>query len=174
VRNVVLKLNGTKIRIPRHIVIATRVNPNATKVKTRRIQLRAWNKREETERPELPAEAAVLISAAHLFGLFKGLRLPNNAAAIALAVNARRNGLTSKQFDAYIQQASESAEQELLTRTQQENVPTGAGTAAKLSLDTERGTVTVQIAEPLMEWARSLRHAVDSDEASRILSKNRC
>jgi hypothetical protein len=131
VRNVVLKLNGTKIRIPRHIVIATRVNPNATKVKTRRIQLRAWNKREEPERPELPAEAAVLISAAHLFGLFKGLRLPNNAAAIALAVSARRNGFTDKQIE-HIQQASESAEQELLRRTQQENVQTGAGTAAQV------------------------------------------
>ncbi len=171
VRNVVLKLNTKKVNIPRHIVIATRVNPNATNVKTRRIQLRAWNKREETEMPELPAEAAVLISAAHLFGIFKGLRLPSNAAAIALAVSARTNGITNKRLDEHIQQASDRAEQELLMRTQQENGQVGAGTGAKLSLDTERGSVTVQIAAPLIEWARILRRIVNPFEASRILSK---
>lgn len=171
VRNVVLKLNGSKIPIPRHIVIATRVNPNATKPRTRRIQLRAWNKREENEISGLPAEAAVLISAAHLFGVFKGLRLPNNAATIALAVSARRNGFTDKQFHGHIQQASERAEQELLARTQQGSAQPGIGTSPVLSLDTERGTVMVQIAEPLLRWARTLRHTTSPDEASRLLRK---
>ena len=169
VRNVILKLNGSKLRIPRHIVIATRVNPNATKPRTRRIQLRAWNKREEAEIRELPGEAAVLISAAHLFGMFRGLRLPNNAATIALAVSARRNDFTDKQFDAHIQQAAERADQELLTRAQQGNLDTGTSTV--LSLDTERGTVIVEVAEPLLRWARTLRYARSLDEASLALRK---
>ena len=171
VRNVVLKLNGSKLRIPRHIVIATRVNPNATKPRTRRIQLRAWNKREDAEIRELPGEAAVLISAAHLFGMFRGLRLPNNAETIALAVSATRNRFTDKQFDTHIQQATERAEQELLTRAQQGNLHTGTGTSAVLSLDTERGTVMLEIAEPLLRWARTLRHARSLDDASRALRK---
>lgn len=46
-RNVTVTVNGAKVTIPRHMVIATRVNPNAVNAQTRRLQIRAWNRKEE-------------------------------------------------------------------------------------------------------------------------------
>jgi len=43
-RNVVIKVNGTEIDIPRHVVVATRVNPNAKRDRARRLQVRTWNR----------------------------------------------------------------------------------------------------------------------------------
>lgn len=90
-RNVVLYVNDGLISIPRHFVIATRVNPNASRASTRRIQLRAWNHREQLDAVAgtLPPGACADIASAHLFGLFRGLGLRENAIAIALSVQAR-------------------------------------------------------------------------------------
>ena len=85
VRNVQLHLDSKPLPIPRHIVIATRVNPNATLPKTRRLQVRAWNSSEARTRGSNQSDAAVEIAAAHLFGFFRNLRLYQNARAIALA-----------------------------------------------------------------------------------------
>ena len=46
-RNVTVTVNGVEITVPRHLVVATRVNPNAARAATRRLQIRAWNRREE-------------------------------------------------------------------------------------------------------------------------------
>ena len=96
VRNAVIAVNGTRLRVPRHLVIATRVNPNATSARARRIQVRAWNNAESPNEPLLGADGAIEIVAANLFGLFKGLGLRQNALAIALSVQRRswtHNGL---------------------------------------------------------------------------------
>ncbi len=82
VRNAVITVNGTRLRVPRHLVIATRVNPNATSVRARRIQVRAWNNAEGPTEPLLGADGAIEIVAANLFGLFKGLGLRQNASPL--------------------------------------------------------------------------------------------
>ena len=86
-RNAALTVNGTKVTIPRHLVIATRVNPNARRPSTRRRQIRAWNRKEElSAEHRLPPEAAVDVASAHLFGMFRALRLRENAMTLARSV----------------------------------------------------------------------------------------
>jgi hypothetical protein len=86
-RNVAPTVNGEEIVVPRHLVVATRVNPNAVKASTRRLQIRAWNRNEELgQEHRLPPEAAVDVASAHLFGMFRALRLRENALALALSV----------------------------------------------------------------------------------------
>jgi hypothetical protein len=84
--NVVITVDDSPIAIPRHLVVATRVNPNAARPRTRRIQLRAWNHTENSAQSRVSRNAAVDIAAAHVFGLFRNLRLRDNARAIALSV----------------------------------------------------------------------------------------
>ena len=89
-RNVTVTVNGAEITVPRHLVVATRVNPNAANASTRRLQIRAWNRKEELSiEHRLPPEAAVDIASAHLFGMFRALRLRENALALALSVQLR-------------------------------------------------------------------------------------
>jgi hypothetical protein len=97
-RNVVISVNGSKITVPRHLVIATRVNPNASSPFARRIQVRAWNRSDQPEEPLLPHDGVIEIVSAHLFGLFKGIGLLENALAIALSVQARRRTWNQEPF----------------------------------------------------------------------------
>jgi hypothetical protein len=87
VRAVVLELNGVAQPVSRHIVVATRSNPNAVTDRGRRLQIRAWNA--ATEQMPSSTEAAVDVVAACLFGVCANLGLSNNAEAIAAAVAAR-------------------------------------------------------------------------------------
>ena len=66
-RNISIIIDNSPIQIPRHIVVATRVNPNAERPNTRRLQVRAWNKAEEVN-TSLPPNVAPDIVAAQLFG----------------------------------------------------------------------------------------------------------
>lgn len=160
-RGVVVRVNGFRIATPRHLVVATRVNPNATNPRRRRIQIRAWNRTDEPEESRLPSEATVVIAAAHLFGLFRGLRLRDNALAMAVSVQARteaRIGHVSDSTRADVSSISERAEAELRQRTQLVTQEDGSG-AAVISADTELGAVEVLIAEPLISLARSFRRA---------------
>jgi hypothetical protein len=86
--NIRVTLHGAPIRVPRHLVVATRINPNAKKKATRCLQLRGWNSA-DTLPPEPPAPLVVEVAAAHLFGLCVNLGLWWNARAIALGVEAR-------------------------------------------------------------------------------------
>lgn len=88
VDNVRLFNDGQPLSAHRNMVVATRVNPNAIRPKTRRIQIRAWNSAVIGE--ALPPSAAVEIANASLFGLAKTLRLTSTAAALARAPWRRR------------------------------------------------------------------------------------
>jgi hypothetical protein len=92
VQNIELSLHGAPIRVPRHIVVATRVNPNAKQPSTRCLQVRAWNSN-HVETEGLPLEAAAEIASAHLFGLFRNLGLRENARALAASVSARARSI---------------------------------------------------------------------------------
>ncbi len=120
--NVVLTVNDARLAIPRNLVIATRVNPNAAAPPTRCMQIRAWTHRNLSEESRLPQEGAVEIAAASLFGLFTGLRFRENALAIALSVQARaetRHGRIESRARQAIDAVSERAETELHERTRE-------------------------------------------------------
>lgn len=182
-RNVTVTVNGAEIMVPRHLVVATRVNPNAAKASTRRLQIRAWNRKEELS-PEhrLPPEAAVDIASAHLFGMFRALRLRENALALALSVQLRteirrqeRGTLLLEEYreretEALLQDARPRAHAELAARTQ-ETPEAGGMRVAVASIDTDRGTVRVEIAEPLLALAERLQEAPAEEEAALALHK---
>lgn len=182
-RNVTVTVNGAKIVVPRHLVIATRVNPNAANAETRQLQIRAWNRKEELS-PEsrLPPEAAVDIASAHLFGMFRALRLRENAIALALAVQLRaeirRQEVGTLLLDEYreretetvLRDARRAARAELAARTHEVRAA-GRRRVAVAPIDTDRGTVQVEIAEPLLSLAESLQEAPAEEEAALALRK---
>ncbi len=88
VANAQVSLNGITIPVQRRIVVATRVNPNAAQLKTRRIQVRAWNSDDPSQ--AVPGEVGIEVVSAHLFGLCVSLGLRRNADAIARASRRRR------------------------------------------------------------------------------------
>jgi hypothetical protein len=152
VRNIVVSLDGSSLPIQRYLVVAIRANPNGTKPLTRRIQVRAWNRRSDTEKFRLPAEAAVEVAAAHMFGLFKGVGLRETARAIAFSVQARaENGEGRFHFppnDDFARLA-ERAESELERYTKESRL--------EIPIETDLGTVLVELAEPIVKFARGLR-----------------
>lgn len=91
--NLIVTLQGVPVPVPRHIVAATRVNPNARKATTRCLHVRGWNSADR-QPPEPPPQLAVEIAAAHLFGLCLSLGLVENAAALAAGVEARSRGVS--------------------------------------------------------------------------------
>ena len=139
-RNVLLSVNDSPIAIPRHLVLATRVNPNAVYPRTRRIQVRAWNSTDDSIHPGLPPEAAVDIAAAHLFGLFRNLRLPENARAVALSVQSRAEGRYGSSRGSIRPQTAEvsaRANGEMQERTRSPNVQADNRTSAVTSIETD-------------------------------------
>ncbi|WP_434718159.1 hypothetical protein P5W98_00800 [Paraburkholderia sp. A1BS-2L] len=79
---------ATPVHISRHIVIATRVSPNASRDTTRRLQIRAWNS-EKTVLNQNTNTAELEVIAAHLHGFCQNLGLYKNADAIARATRLR-------------------------------------------------------------------------------------
>ncbi|MBB4637479.1 hypothetical protein [Longimicrobium terrae] len=114
--NVEVRFNGHVETIPRHIVTATRVNPNATRDRTRRMLVRSWN-RALPESPKLDPELVVEIAAAHLFGVCSNLGLWSNAEALANGVRDRRaraaEGKRAAESDAPKQTPTPRADREL-------------------------------------------------------------
>jgi hypothetical protein len=116
VHNAIILIDNSPITVPRHLVVATRVNPNAAGERARRLQVRAWNQNEQPEEPGLPPDAGIEIVAAHLFGLFNALGLRQNAVAIALSTQARARQLTLYPSRDVRYRVSDAAETELMER----------------------------------------------------------
>lgn len=173
VRNAVISVNGTRLRVPRHLVIATRVNPNATSTRARRIQLRAWNNSESPKEPTLGVDGAIEIVAANLFGLFKGLGLRQNALAIALSVQRRsptQGGLLFKDVEVDSARVFHGADREL-ERIKRPAAQTDEPATGVMWIETELGPIQVGIAEPLLALARHLRNPQSSQENETFLRK---
>jgi hypothetical protein len=183
-RNVAVTVNGEEIMVPRHLVVATRVNPNAVKASTRRLQIRAWNRNEEPgQERRLPPAAAVDIASAHLFGMFRALRLRESALALALSVQRRAEirrrqdsgmllpeGHREEETETLLQAARPRAHAELAARTQ-ETAELGGMRVAVASIETVRGTVVVEIAEPLVALAQRLQEGPAEEEAALAVHK---
>lgn len=174
VRNAIVKLNGIEITSPRHLVICTRVNPNAARRETRRIQIRSWNKKDIQAEP-LSGEAAAEVAAAHLFGLFKGLHLPDYAAAVAASVTVR---VKAREFQKTNEESKAAARifraaREELTRRQASAPPSTVGSLGdtSVSLTTPEGAIDIALATPLLDFTRELIEAHTGGEATAALQR---
>jgi len=169
-RNVIVTVCGSQITIPRHLVIATRVNANGARPAARRLQVRAWNRSDEPKEPQLQSEAAVDIVAAHLFGLFRGLGLRENARAIALSVQARTESREGHLFPLtreHVYRATELAKYELQERSQ--NSSSDEPTTTLMPIQTELGPLLIDLAEPVIKLARNLGRAENQEAAAAAL-----
>lgn len=93
VENCDLEVDGVPFAPHRRLVVATRVNPNAAKAKTRKIQIRAWNSAQAQEAPN--TVVALEIINACLYGVARELQLEGTAAALARAPWRRRPEATA-------------------------------------------------------------------------------
>jgi hypothetical protein len=177
-RNVVITVDGSPVTIPRHLVIATRVNPNAKRPQTRRIQVRAWNSTDEARPVRLPGRVAVEIVAAHLFGLFGSLGLRETARATALSVQRRVEtdhrivpALGSVQSEALWHAADReiTADQVLDEHSKNETPGLHELAGRTVTFETALGAIGVEIAPPILSLARKLWRSQDRDAAADIL-----
>lgn len=81
-KNAEFVYNNVPMTAARHLLVATRVNPNAKNPTTRKVQVRAWNSRNPDDRSTESAFRAIL--AAHYIGVCERLDLTGNAELIAL------------------------------------------------------------------------------------------
>lgn len=173
VQNVEVRVNGSVVRIPRHIVVATRVNPNALNPKTRRIQIRAWNSDVDSEeRP--PDGVGADIAAAHLFGIFNNLGLVANARAQALAVALRhdeRSGVRDTGIAASLDLAWVQADIELQQHASASSAPHEALPNLRAEIQTDVGPATVEIDGSVATLARSLSRARTAQQADAALRR---
>lgn len=172
-RNVSLIVGQSQITIPRHLVVATRVNPNAEQSETRRLQVRAWNKSDELP-VSLPPEMVSNIIAAQLFGFFLNLGLHETARAIASSVFTWSNQADSAQAEVLSMrdEAVHASNVELLSKTTPSSAQ-GADVGAIISIDIGRGPIEVVVAPPTMMLTRNLCQARSSgDFQSAIKSAN--
>jgi hypothetical protein len=180
-RNIALTVNETKVAVPRHLVVATRVNPNAVNASTRRIQIRAWNRKQDLgSESQLPPEAAIDIASAHLFGLLRALRLRDNALAIALSVQRRADerragarvfrGIDRQQeTEALLQECRPRARAELANRIS--GATNTRRRIARVPVETDRGTVVVEIADPLLALVEKIQEAPSEEDLIFALHK---
>lgn len=166
-RNVTATVGGAPLTIDRHLVVATRVNPNGLSSKVRCLQVRAWNSDTPAEDGAIGTGAASEIAAAALFGLFMNLELFEHARSIGEAVDARKR-VTTDQPLAKLRPGSvryEAAEVERSELTVLSDVPGQFhGTRGRV-LNTELGQVVIELSPPLLQIADHLIQADSPEEA---------
>jgi hypothetical protein len=162
-----LRVDGSPISVARHLVVATRVNPNASHDHSRRIQVRAWNSAQELPDLPLPGKAAADVATAHLFGFFRSIDLRENARALALSVQMRaQTRHTALPIQQNFDEVSDRADKELRERS------SSAGDGQKsvvVSVETTFGQIQLEIADATISLARRLRFAEDAQTAEAAL-----
>ncbi len=173
VRNIEVKFNGSILNIPRHIVVATRSNPNAERRWTRRLQVRAWNSVDESSEASLSLAAAVDIASAHLFGLFRNLGLLENARALASSVQERAYSVNN-----VLSHINQGTRIQIRDRADSERILHGSRRIdsqnwAPLSIDMtmELGRVYIEISAATVSLASNLILAITYDEAIAALKE---
>ena len=166
--NATISVDSSPITVPRHLIVATRVNPNAAGDRARRLQVRAWNQNQQPEVSGLPLDAGIEIVAAHLFGLFNALGLRQNAIAIALSTQARvRDWHLYPSRDARFR-VSEAAEKELIERS----APFANQTESpRVLVETPYGSIEIDISNAVVDLARSLGLAESPEDVTGILKE---
>ena len=87
VQNVRATYDGKPLHIARHLVVASRVNPNAKEAATRRVQLRAWNSNVGVS--DESSLAFIPIVTMHLAGLYNNFGFPSIANQLVESLQAR-------------------------------------------------------------------------------------
>lgn len=172
-RNVSVEIDEVPISIPRHLVVATRVNPNAAYSSSRRIQVRAWNNQHKTIDKPLSPQSAIEIVAAHLFGMFKNLGLKENARALALSIHALDKRRTSRRTDLIgpdTEHIFEMADREIRDHAR-ENPGGRHDSVAVVRIDTVIGPIEVTVSDAIVSFARRLRSLEDSEQATGLLKE---
>lgn len=177
VKNVSLYFGDEQFEPHRHIVIATRVNPNAKSPKTRRIQIRAWNSDERREAPSSSAVAQVVTAA--LYGLTKNLGLEHSATALALSARWRRGDPLNTAFRGPDESAPSSVNRQELERARQASrteLGESGGTAAtrKVSVQTgsDRGNIEVELMPALVRLIDALCVATTDSFAAEAVARS--
>ena len=167
-------MHGEEIPVPRHLVVATRVNQRNRRPENRLVQIRGWNA-SAPELPEPPAALRVEVASAHLFGLCWNLGLVENARALALGVEARElvgsGGPLPERMPEMIKQAGAAADEEL-SMSRGSRPPERADTAGGLQLriPSRDQVVEVTVLPTTAELISQLRTA-RPDEAARAVDR---
>lgn len=165
-RNAIVKLNGSVVACQRHMVVATRCNPNALRQRSRRLQVRAWNSSSNT----LPHDSEVMLEIASAFysGLCRNLGLWANLQALQLSVSARSGigGVSDRQL-AHIESEADIE----FAQKGRWHLSGEGGANFEIPLDT--GTIYVQLTDTAISLIRSLRSPAQEDAAARIMDHQR-
>jgi len=98
--------------IPRHIVVATRFNPNGPHPDSRELQIRAWNSK--VEAPDASNPLVLEIATAYCIALCHNLSLVNTAVAIAISAHIRSGfGIFVNEQKKYLDYAISKSDTEL-------------------------------------------------------------
>jgi hypothetical protein len=168
--NIAVTVHGQPVRVARHIVAATRVNPNAKRARTRCLQIRGWNS-EDPHPVEAPPQLAVEVAAAHLFGLCLNLGLWVNARAIALGVSARRTtrAVHGRLLDEMLT-ISRRADFELMEETDATLDREAEASGGLRIFRSGLGVLEAEITDATMSLIRSIRSA-NPEEAAAALDR---
>lgn len=116
VKNAEFSYEGTVFAPERRIIVATRVNPSAKRMGTRRLVIRAWNGRADVL--ALPTAAACDLVVLHYYSLCKALRLEGTASALALSEGFSEDPETQENMRSDHKEASALLEEEKRFRLQ--------------------------------------------------------
>lgn len=158
VHNISITLGGVPLYVPRHIVIATRVNPNAVQDTTRQLAIRAWNSNDNDQRRELGSGDGIAVVVAHLFGFYRNIGFVRIAEELAVALT-RFSG--SKEFT-----------QQTFNFDIRDDKQPGVqfNSVAELSL-ASGVSAEIRLSDELLELTKALINAANKDEAAQAIAR---
>jgi hypothetical protein len=151
--NAIVKIDGLPTTIPRHLVVATRCNPNAKRKQARRLQIRAWNS--QTNHHSTDNRILVEIVSAHYVALLRNLGLIENIRALGLSAFARLEKRSATQRA--LAEANQRADSELLQVLKW--TISGREDAYHI-ISAENISIKVQIAQPVLSLISGLRSEI--------------
>mgnify|MGYP000225449773 CR=1 FL=1 len=179
-RNGIVRLNGSVERISRHLVVATRCNPNGVRERSRRIQVRAWNSRSNDSTSAADQATLLEVLSAHYFGLCRNLGLHSNLRSLRLAILLRKKSISKlrdksaqlrdelAQLRDELAQLQKEADQEIERR----NVSRRPDYRdADFSIEHDMGAVDIQLAPQAIMIIRALRSGDEPDKLFGSLSQ---
>ncbi|MEX1027858.1 MAG: hypothetical protein WD049_07610 [Candidatus Paceibacterota bacterium] len=165
VRNIEVRFNDAIVNVTRYLVVATRVNPNAVQMPTRRLCLRAWNSTDsQTDAPLQPSSAAE-IARAHLFGFLRNIGKRELARKLTFNAQIRDEETDDEAIQG---QLDTSAPAELKAMVEEEGQLLQE-LESDLFLRTELGDVVITIESATIRFIKGLIRAVTPIELTDAL-----
>lgn len=159
---------GNPVPIPRHFVIATRVNPNAKKESTRALQIRAWNSNEGERPTELPAFALLDIVGAHLTGLYRNLELDEVADVVRRSLFAYSRREAFSELPRPTLDERDAAQRQLRSLREESRSEQKARKRVRVkTLSTDRVDIDAELDDPIVELTERF---IRGEDPTRILA----